>query len=145
MPWRPRLSPDHVFPDAYACVNNTIGRLWDGAEVVGFISFSLEQMARRTGGHLWWRRFGPPFDIVDCMAVFQVDSPMPLMEDGVMVVDDELLRRVESGLWQIEAWKVGKEDIPGPRSSGTLLTLRIEFLHGVERDAAWAEFGWGDE
>jgi hypothetical protein len=126
-------------------VNNTIARLWDGAEVVGYILFSLEQVARRVSGHLWWRRFGPPFHVVNCMTVFQIDSPMPLWENGVMVVDDELLRWVESGIWQIEAWKAGKEEIPGPHSSGTLLTLRFEFLHGVEQDAAWAEFGWGDQ
>lgn len=145
MPWRPRLSPDHVFPDAYACVDKTIGRLWDGADMVGYVSFSLEQVARRTGGHLWWRRFGPPFDVVNCLTIFQIDSPPPLWEDGVMVVDDDLLRSIESGTWDTVAWKVGKEDVPGPHSSGSPLTLRIEFLSGSERDAAWAEFGWGDD
>ncbi len=43
---------------------NRVGRLYRGDAEVGYVLVTVEPFSITTGGHLWWRRWGPTHDIL---------------------------------------------------------------------------------
>jgi hypothetical protein len=131
MSWRPNFDSSYSFPPALASLENSMGVLVrDGLEV-GFISFRLTRYADRIGGHLWWGRYGEPFDTVQWLEVLDPAGSGERVDDGVERIPSSSIERAEQGEWA--TFIEGKNVVFG-----------IRFLTGDEYERAWKLWGWSD-
>jgi hypothetical protein len=145
MPWKPDWSnaaPPHFSLHRF---DNSIARLLLDEQLVGYVTFQLSKMATHTGGHLWWRTFSEPYDVVMWMETFYPGLLNETYVDGADVSSARWLEEVRNGFWETPPSNLRSGPFARRDQQVDMVQLGLEFLKGEERDRAWAQFGWGDD
>lgn len=145
MPWNPDWSnaaPPHSSLHRF---DNSIARLLLDGQLVGYVTFQLDKVATQTGGHLWWRTFSEPYDVVMRMEIFYPGLPNETYVDGVEESSARWLEDVRNGIWETPPSNLRSGPFAWTDEDVDLVRLDLEFLSGEERDRAWAQFGSGDD
>jgi hypothetical protein len=145
MPWKPDWSNAAPPDDSLHRFDNSIARLLLDEQLVGYVAFQLLTMATHTGGHLWWRTFSEPYDVVMWMETFYPGLPNETYVDGVGVPTEQWLEDVKKGVWETNPSNLQLGPFARAADETEYFALEIEYLSGEERDRAWEQFGWGDE
>lgn len=133
MPWRPPFDEPLVVDPTLDTFRDSVARLTSEGSTVGFLACRVTHVRREVGGHLWWRRWGPPDEVVEWMQTM-VDAPAGLenRNDGWVIESDNP--------W-LASVRDGRVDDFRPRMEQR--RYQVEWLTGPERDLAWDEHGFG--
>jgi hypothetical protein len=93
MPWKPDFSQHR--PEArFAGYRDRVGRLFRDHEEVGLLMVRTEPVSTQESGHLWWRRWGKPYEQLWLWTIVDGNFSDTLGPDDYA---DEQLREFASG------------------------------------------------
>ncbi len=111
MPWRPPFSEPLPADPSLDVFRDSVARLMLEDDTVGHIAFRVHHMRRLISGHLWWRQWAAPVEVVEWMQtmVDETDSyDLSQMSDGIIEdpVTNDWLLAVQSG--EADDFRAGK-------------------------------------
>jgi len=135
-PWRPPFGGPLPADPSLDAFRNSVARLMYGSRTVGYIAFRVDRSSRLVRGHLWWREWAMPKEVVEWMQTMVDGSDsydVTQMSDGI--IEDPAangwLRAVRSG--EADDFREARAEI----------RYRVVWLSGAERTAAWERYGYG--
>ena len=133
MPWRPSFDEPLPAERSLDTFRESVACLQSEGRTVGYLAFNVSHMRRYQRGHLWWRQWAPPVEVVEWMQTM-VDTDtadISNMSDGIIQEhDNEWLATVRNG--HVDDFR----DLYAPRR------YDVFWLTGRKRDAAWEEYGF---
>lgn len=86
-PWKPPFGGSLPADPSLDAFRNSVARLMCGSRTVGYIAFRADHSSRLVRGHLWWREWAMPKEVVEWMQTMVDGSDsddVTQMSDGII-------------------------------------------------------------